>query len=349
MKLLSICIPTYNRPDKIKVLFQSFLYRAIEEFGDLIEVVVCDNSDDENAKLNQAIIGNRIQYFKNDENIGFFGNLIRCVREAKEQFFWIISDDDLIYWDGFRSLMENLKIANKEKIDCLMLPINYRNALGEMTACDGNTRADLDLRTYVTTLPTVPFGYFAASVIRLDKNKLDRVTMEFKENIILNIPLFISMLNPEYRLRFLHIPIIEYIENYYVRMEIDRFYDGARDVILYLENEYRINGAKLIDHTYKEAMLMMIAHRIGFRIYLNGDASRWPLLTKLYKNLSFKTLFLAILIILPRALTKIIYLSYLSLQHARLKEKISIGEVISRYRVLHSFIKSKQNERRSTK
>ena len=51
-KLLSICIPTYNRPNKLKRLYDFFLRRALNEYSNQIEIVVCDNSDNKNAQLN---------------------------------------------------------------------------------------------------------------------------------------------------------------------------------------------------------------------------------------------------------------------------------------------------------
>ncbi len=346
MKLLSICIPTYNRPDKLKELYTFFIQPALKEYGDQIEVVVRDNSNDEISRINQSVINSEVHYYKNETNLGFSGSLIRLVKDANGQFIWIISDDDLILWSGFRHLMDILSTANKDNIDCLLLAINYRNSLGEIIYYEGNAREDIDLKTYVTTLSTVPFGYFSASVIRLDKNNISSVINEFKDNIIINIPLFLTMLKPESKLRFLNIPIIEYVEKYYIRMDIMQFYTGDRKVILFLEREYGLCGAMLIDHTYKESLLMMIAHIVGLRIYLNGEKSRKPLLNELNRMLSFKALMLALMINLPGSFVKVFYLFYLSMLHARSKEKFSIREVISRFKVLNYFIQSKANERK---
>ena len=347
MKLLSICIPTYNRPDKIKNLYQSFLNSALEKYGDKIEIVICDNSDHENSCLNQTNLGDLVCYHKNHINLGFEGNLIQCVKQANGEFIWIISDDDLILWDGFERLMDFLLCASRDDIDCLVLPINYRKIFGELIDCRQNKesieREDTDLHTFVTSLPTVPFGYFSAAVIRVNKEKLDWVSKEFHDNIIINIPLYLKMLKPTSRLRFLDSPIIEYQEASYVRMDIVRFFTGARDVIHFLEKEYSVNGTMLIDHTYKESLLMMLVHRIGLRAYLNGDATRWPLLFHLNQNLNLKTIILAILITLPAILVRPLYLLYLSFNYARSKGNLSIGQIISRYKLLHNFIRKNNN------
>lgn len=365
MKLLSICIPTYNRPNNLKELYKSFLCPALEKYRDQIEIVVCDNSDEENACLNQIILGDEVYYYKNFTNIGFEGNLIRCVREATGQFIWIISDDDTILWDGFKSLMDCMEIATNDCIDCIILPINYCNIFGKTIKhkkqSDGEIKEDMDVLTYVKTLSTVPFGYFSATAICLDKKRLNWVEKEFHGNIILNIPLFLCMLKHGSKLRFLDIPIIEYKQRYYVRMDPFRFYMGARDVIMFLEKEYHIDGKLLIDHTYKESLLMILAHRIKLQRYLNGDAAQWQLLAKLGQNLNIKTIVLAVMVSLPVALVRQPYLIYISLNLTGADGSFSIGKIISRfknlsfkdaisrYRTLLRFIHSKQNERRSLK
>lgn len=350
MKLLSICVPTYNRPDKLKELNQTFLRLALNEYGDQIEVIVRDNSDDKIASINRSLLDPEVRYYKNETNVGFCGSQIRLVGDANGQFIWIISDDDPILWEGFKHLMDCLPKAYEEGIDCINLPFNYRNNLGELIEYKEGVRKDIDLRTYVTTLPVIPFGYFASAVIRLNKKRLDWVAAEFHGNEVINVPLFLSMLKPESKLRFLDTPILEYQEGYFVRGFVPlNYYYWARELITFLEKEYGVNGAPLRDYLYKEFLLMMIVHRVGLRVYHNVDKTRWTLLAKLGQNLNLKSFVLAIMVALPRSLVSPVYLFYLSLQHARPNGHISIREVILRYRVLRNYIRTKQNERISLK
>ena len=43
-RLLSICIPTYNRNYELKRLYDNFLSVVIDKFRDDVEIIVCDNS-----------------------------------------------------------------------------------------------------------------------------------------------------------------------------------------------------------------------------------------------------------------------------------------------------------------
>ncbi|VVB92997.1 Glycosyl transferase family 2 [uncultured archaeon] len=340
MKLLSICIPTYNRPEKLKELNQTFLRLALNEYGDQIEIIVRDNSEDKIASINRSLLAPEVRYYKNETNVGFCGSQIRLVRDANGQFIWIISDDDLILMDGFKRLMSCLPTANEEGIDCLNLPINYRNNMGELInhKYDLISNCDIEIEKYLNNLHTVPFGYFAASVLRLNKKRLDWVEKEFQGNNILNIPLFLSMLRPESRLRFLDVPVIEYRETNHW-MNIYKFYTDLYDVILFLEKEYRVNKAPLLDLAYKESLLMILIHRAGLRFFLNADDARWHLLAKLGKNINFKTLLLVIAVVLPKALVRAPFLFYLSSNHA-LKGNFSIGGIYSRYKLLNNFTRN---------
>ncbi len=351
MKLLSICIPTYNRPDKLKEIYQNFLVFALNEYGDQIEVVVRDNSDEKNAHINHSILdGTQVRYYKNETNVYFCGNQIRLIDDAKGQFIWIISDDDLILMDGFKQLMSYLPIANKEGIDCLILPINYRNNMGEIIEhkYGMNSKGDTDIGKYLKSLPVVPFGYFAEAVIRVNKGRLDWVAREFHGNEIINIPLFLTMLKPESKMRFLDRAVIEYHETYYVRgFDIRKYYYWHREITSFLEKYYYVNSAMLDDNSYKEFLLMVLVHRVGLRIYPNIDEVRRFLVTKIRHNLSLKSIALTTIIVLPGSLVRPPYLFYLSVQHALGCGGFSIKEVVSRYSLLHNFIRTKESERRS--
>ncbi|NJD76984.1 MAG: glycosyltransferase family 2 protein [Candidatus Methanoperedens sp.] len=351
MKLLSICIPTYNRPDKLKEIYQNFLVFALHEYGDQVEVVVRDNSDEKNARINRSILeGTQVRYYKNETNVYFCGNQVRLIGDSKGQFIWIVSDDDLILMDGFKQLMSCLPTASKECIDCLILPINYRNNMGELIEhkYGMNSKGDTDIEKYLKTLPVVPFGYFAEAVIRVNKSRLDWVAKEYQGNEIINIPLFLTMLKPESKMRFLDKAVIEYHETYYVRgFDICKYYYWHREVTSFLEKYYNVDSAMLNDNSYKEFLLMVLVHRVGLRIYPNIKEVRRFLVTKIRHNLCLKSIALATIIVLPGSLVRHPYLFYLSVQRAHGCGGFSIKEVVSRYSLLNNFIRTKEDERRS--
>ncbi len=95
--ILSICVSTYNRSHYLKASLPPIL-DAADEFGALIEVIVCDNaSTDETELFIESLRATRnFKYVRNKTNVGMLGNLAVTAQAAKGQFLWILGDDDVI-------------------------------------------------------------------------------------------------------------------------------------------------------------------------------------------------------------------------------------------------------------
>ena len=63
MPLVSILIPTYNRPDYFKIAFESALNQTYSN----IEIIVCDNSTNEktNEYIKPFLSNKRVKYYRN--------------------------------------------------------------------------------------------------------------------------------------------------------------------------------------------------------------------------------------------------------------------------------------------
>ena len=78
--LVSICIPTYNRPELLARTLRSCETQTYRNF----EIIICDNSDnDASGELVARLNDPRIRYYKNGENIGGIRNFIKAVDLAK--------------------------------------------------------------------------------------------------------------------------------------------------------------------------------------------------------------------------------------------------------------------------
>lgn len=96
--LMSICIPTYNRVDKLNELL-NFILNEFEKYSDKIEILVSDNAstDHTNELLKEKQKKkNKFIYWTNNTNLGLIGNLIKLAKEAKGQYIWYIGDDDIL-------------------------------------------------------------------------------------------------------------------------------------------------------------------------------------------------------------------------------------------------------------
>ncbi|RME56269.1 glycosyltransferase family 2 protein [Candidatus Parcubacteria bacterium] len=108
---VSICVPTYNRPNLIVELLDSILNQTYQNF----EVIITDNSDNLETKkiVESKYLDPRIRYYKNDKNLGMGGNAIKAFRLVTGEFFTFTPDDDV--WIDAEKLEKQIGILNRQK------------------------------------------------------------------------------------------------------------------------------------------------------------------------------------------------------------------------------------------
>jgi glycosyltransferase involved in cell wall biosynthesis len=106
--MLSICIPTYNRPESLDNCLNSIKIAKKEAANFKFEVCISDNSDNEyNINLIKKYkVYYNIKYIKNSKNLGFGKNAIQAISLATKKFSWMIGDDDLILPYAFVELQK---------------------------------------------------------------------------------------------------------------------------------------------------------------------------------------------------------------------------------------------------
>jgi len=96
LPLLSICIPTHNRADTLRLTLENVLSEA-EPLGARVEVVVSDNASTDHTKAVLAEFAGRIRQQSRPENIGYFPNTMKMTQElARGRYIWVLGDDDMI-------------------------------------------------------------------------------------------------------------------------------------------------------------------------------------------------------------------------------------------------------------
>jgi abequosyltransferase len=93
--LVSICIPSYNRPELLEVLL-----RSIDCSSEDIELVICEDMAPRREEVRAVVetfaktspIG--IRYEENDVNLGYDANLRRTIELATGDFIVFMGDDD---------------------------------------------------------------------------------------------------------------------------------------------------------------------------------------------------------------------------------------------------------------
>lgn len=91
--LVSILIPTYNRPEYLRRAVESCLAQIYPNY----EVIITDNStNDESARMAAAWNYPRVRYFKNQGNVGPVASSNRAVSLSSGQYIKFLMDDDLL-------------------------------------------------------------------------------------------------------------------------------------------------------------------------------------------------------------------------------------------------------------
>ncbi len=111
-KLLSICVPTYNRAEILRI-FLGKLQREFETINvNEIDLLVSDNCSTDNTEdvvKSKIDEGMPINYIRNVENLGMDGNFVQCFKKASAKYVWVIGDDDLIKSGSLGIILNQLK------------------------------------------------------------------------------------------------------------------------------------------------------------------------------------------------------------------------------------------------
>jgi glycosyltransferase involved in cell wall biosynthesis len=89
--LVSICIPTYNRAGMVSDAIRSALAQTYKN----IEVIVVDNASTDRI---EDVVGSfkdpRLSFYKNQKNLGMFGNFNMCIELSHGKYVHILHSDD---------------------------------------------------------------------------------------------------------------------------------------------------------------------------------------------------------------------------------------------------------------
>lgn len=105
---LSICIPTYNRKEKVLAQINRIFGSGILDNNNQIELVVSDNCSDDNTY--DELVSNfgkekEIRLFRQETNLGLVGNLYFLFDIAQGDYIWFLSDDDPLNPESIKSLL----------------------------------------------------------------------------------------------------------------------------------------------------------------------------------------------------------------------------------------------------
>ena len=105
-KLISICIPTYNRPVELKRLLESIDTTKYDD----VNIVISENCSPKQKETREVVEAYKanskyeVLYFENERNIGYDKNIRALLNRSTGRFSMFFSDDDVFMpeaMDGF--------------------------------------------------------------------------------------------------------------------------------------------------------------------------------------------------------------------------------------------------------
>ncbi len=114
--ILSICIPTYNRAERLENLFRNLL-PILNRHADAIEIHVSNNSSTDNTQaiIDKWVIALSLEVVVQPENIGGTRNIVEVTKNAKGRWVIIIGDDDEFVPENFSILLNVLHSSDPQE------------------------------------------------------------------------------------------------------------------------------------------------------------------------------------------------------------------------------------------
>ncbi|MBU17704.1 MAG: hypothetical protein CL725_08370 [Chloroflexi bacterium] len=106
---ISIAIPAFERTDFLQAAIQSCLSQTHPP----TEVIVVDNGSKHNRIKRIALSIEGVKYFRNEENIGMFGNWNRCVAISSSEYVMILGDDDILQPNFIETVVQTIVKRNR--------------------------------------------------------------------------------------------------------------------------------------------------------------------------------------------------------------------------------------------
>ncbi|PQA90537.1 Glycosyltransferase involved in cell wall bisynthesis [Chryseobacterium piscicola] len=113
-KLLSICIPTYNRADILNRTLRSLTTNP-DYNPDLIEIVISDNCSTDNTKEVVAMYPD-IKYYCNDENIKDY-NFTKAIEYGTAKYVRLFNDTLLFNFGELECMLRTIKKYEKANVN----------------------------------------------------------------------------------------------------------------------------------------------------------------------------------------------------------------------------------------
>ena len=130
-KLLSICIPTWNRAPILEKTLNNVISQALE-FKDKVEICVSNNASTDNTKEVVMKFKEKypdlIKYNENEKNLGCDRNILKVISMAEGRFAWPFGDRYFIVNGGLKEVINFIE-SIKDKDDVGVAGVKHHQVM----------------------------------------------------------------------------------------------------------------------------------------------------------------------------------------------------------------------------
>lgn len=110
--MLTICIPTYNRPQKLEQQLRALVAQGLDG---VLEIIVLDNASDYDLEDILKKIGcEKISLMRRRFNVGMGINLVMPLLFVRSNWLWVLSDDDEVMPNAVNSILKEIGKASSQ-------------------------------------------------------------------------------------------------------------------------------------------------------------------------------------------------------------------------------------------
>lgn len=308
--LLSICIPTYNQPQKVRRLLESLFPQITPE----VEIIIRDDSSNfetENiVKECLSKISIKCKYFKKEKS-GLDNVIIFLTKEATGEYVWWLGDDVLS-----EGAVKKVLDIIKQYPDIAFVYVNSRCIDGKQSASElGEDKFFKDRNQVLEEIADL-LGYISATIFKREK-AVSGIELSKKHigSAWVNLYLILYVLSGDGRFYYISEP---YVLGDAKLPDKPTWYDGFQVFAVnffYIVQEFK---GKFAQRSIKRALSdnfrgiwkgIFVYRAMGYTTGLGSRTPKLPILAKLYWN--FFEFWLALPFLLtPRFMARPLYKIY---------------------------------------
>jgi glycosyltransferase involved in cell wall biosynthesis len=182
-KILTICIPTYNRSEILNISLKRICSQLQNEIAENVCIFVSDNCSHDSTKdvvLKYINEGYPIVYNRNEKNLGSNGNFQVCFRKVDSKYMWLLGDDDFIF-EG--SISYILKLLEEKDYGHLYLKMRQKDEQDE----EFPSKTD----DYIKSVSFM-FTFMSAHIINTSNIKNAPDSNNYLDSWLIHIPFYIN-------------------------------------------------------------------------------------------------------------------------------------------------------------